>query len=112
LNNTAVDENTPATPASGYAGSFYIFGHGGCFGGVGHCDAPPPQRPFDFRPGNPLTPITMYVTITSALQRALLSTNEIIVTIVGIANAKTINDKFDVTDILNFKSLEIITYAS
>ena len=23
-----------------YAGSFYIFGHGGCFGDVGHCDVP------------------------------------------------------------------------
>jgi hypothetical protein len=32
------------------AGSFYIFGHGGCFGDVGHCDIPSgPRHPDDKR---------------------------------------------------------------
>jgi tyrosinase len=33
-----------------YAASFRIFGHGGCFGEVGHCDLPGgPRDPFDLR---------------------------------------------------------------
>src|SRR6266480_3079079 len=31
LNNANADANTQPTEMNGYAGSFYIFGHGGCF---------------------------------------------------------------------------------
>jgi hypothetical protein len=33
-----------------YVGSFFIFGHGGCFGDRGHCDIPTDRDPFDLRP--------------------------------------------------------------
>ena len=35
FNNPNADRNTPKTPENGYAGSFHIFGHGGCLGDVG-----------------------------------------------------------------------------
>src|SRR6266516_3166676 len=47
-----------------YAGSFWIFGHGGCFGDVGHCDIPPRDDPFDLRPPHQLTPAPRTVTVT------------------------------------------------
>jgi hypothetical protein len=112
LNNTAANEDTPTVRQAGYAGSFYVFGHGGCFGDEGHCDIPITKRPFDFRPPHPLTPITKYVTITDPLKDALAISNEVTVTIVSIVKAKTANDKFNTEDVLRFKSLEIITYAS
>ena len=53
-----------------YAGSFHIFGHGGCFGDVGHCDIPTaPQDPFDLRQAHPLTPTAKVVIVTDALKR-------------------------------------------
>ena len=38
VNNPTADVNTEPTEGNGYAGSFYVFGHGGCFGDAGHCD--------------------------------------------------------------------------
>lgn len=72
LNNPAADGATPRDAAAGYAGRFHVFGHGGCFGDVGHCDVPPPSHdPTDLRPPHPLTPLSTYVTVTSALRRLL-----------------------------------------
>ena len=72
LNNPGADENTETTAANGYAGSFHIFGHGGCFGDEGHCDVPSdPHAPFDLRPPHQLTPHVKAVIVTDALKRVL-----------------------------------------
>jgi hypothetical protein len=70
LDNPKASASTPLTPEKGYAGSFTIFGHGGCFGGDAHC-APNDRYSdaFDRRPPHPLTPQTVAVTITEALSR-------------------------------------------
>lgn len=74
LNNPGADGGSPRADVSGYAGRFHVFGHGGCFGDVGHCDVPQPTGdPTDFRPPHPLTPLTTYVTVTNALRRLLAS---------------------------------------
>ena len=39
-----------------YAGSFYVFGHGDCWGEEGHCDVPPTRDPFDLRLPHHLEP--------------------------------------------------------
>ena len=59
LNNPGADENTEPNPENGYAGSFFIFGHGGCFGDEGHCevDAERPHDPYDPRRSHPMTPV-------------------------------------------------------
>jgi len=111
LNNPSATQETPASLSNGYAGSFYVFGHGGCYGEVGHCQVSV-RRPYDFRPNHPLTPITKTLTITHALQRALAAKQEVFVTIVPIVKSKSVNGKFDSEDVLHFKSLEIVTYAS
>lgn len=72
LNNPGADGSTPRDATTGYAGRFHVFGHGGCFGDVGHCDVPPPSHdPTDLRPPHPLTPLSTYVTVTAALRRLL-----------------------------------------
>jgi tyrosinase len=74
LNNPRATAESPRDEPSGYAGRFHVFGHGGCFGDVGHCDVPPrPTDPTDLRPPHQLTPMTTYVTVTTALRRLLAS---------------------------------------
>jgi hypothetical protein len=88
LNNPRANENTALDAAAGYAGSFHIFGHGGCFGDVGHCDVPTgPQDPFDYRLPHPLTPATRSIEITDALKtlRDTSDADTLTVTIVAVA---------------------------
>ncbi len=55
IDNPTANQDTPKIPQAGYATSFYIFGHGGCFGDVGHCDIHE-RRLYDPRPTHQLTP--------------------------------------------------------
>jgi tyrosinase len=65
-----VDSSTPATAEAGHAASFAIFGHGGCFGGEGHCDiVERPADAFDIRPPHPLEGATITVDVSEALAR-------------------------------------------
>jgi tyrosinase len=89
-----------------YAGAFHVFGHGGCFGDVGHCDVPTgPADPFDLRPPHQLLPQVKLVVITDALRRALASgRREITVTVV----AETPGDRPN--DVLAFTRVGLLTY--
>ena len=72
LDNRRASADTPRDESEGYAGSFWVFGHGGCFGELGHCDIPEgPRGPFDRRPAHPLTPHFKTVIVTEALKRVL-----------------------------------------
>jgi tyrosinase len=69
LDNPAADAETGRELASGYAGSFHVFGHGGCFGELGHCDIPQgPRSPYDLRFRHQLTPQFKTVIVTDALR--------------------------------------------
>jgi hypothetical protein len=61
LNNPRASELTAMTPETGFAGTFHIFGHGGCLGDPGHCDVVP-RDPHDPRPAHPLTPAHKIIT--------------------------------------------------
>ena len=91
-----------------YAGSFHIFGHGGCFGDAGHCDVPTgPRDPFDRRPAHQLTPATKVVIVTDALKRILASATsktQITVTVVAVAPGK------ESSEYLQFDQLRLVTY--
>lgn len=50
------------------AGSYTIFGHGGCFGDEGHCDVRAPVSTYDYRRPHQLSPITTVVLVTEALK--------------------------------------------
>src|SRR4051812_1425480 len=79
----------------GYAGAFHIFGHGGCFGDVGHCAVPTgPQDPFDWRGPHQLTPQTKAVEVTDALRRVLddPSATDLVVTVVAETPGDQSND--------------------
>jgi len=70
FDNPRADAETPRDADVGYAGSFAVFGHGGCYGDEGHCA--PEDRfmdEFDRRPPHPLTKYIRTVRVTEALKR-------------------------------------------
>ena len=109
LNNTQADEATEKTQAQGYAGSFHIFGHGGCSGGAGHCEIARPPRPFDPRRAHPLTPMRKTVMATEAIRQVLGRGNTVHVTVVPTVTGGT--ERCDVENVLKFERLSIQTYG-
>jgi tyrosinase len=107
LNNPEADENTPKTLESGYAGSFHIFGHGGCFGDEGHCDVVP-RRIYDPRPAHPLSPARKVVIASEAVRRAMTAGPEVTLTVVPVI--LSLNDKSETEDVLKFEKAMIVTY--
>jgi hypothetical protein len=106
LDNPDADITTGREHAS-YAGSFHIFGHGGCFGDPGHCLVPDtPPDPFDLRPPHQLTPAIKTVTITEALRQILVDEQRtrVTVSVVAVAPGRRSND------VLAFSRLRLATY--
>jgi hypothetical protein len=89
-----------------YVGSFFILGHGGCFGDVGHCDVPRARDPFDRRPAHQLEPALRVLTITEPL-RGLLErgTEAAKVTVTAHTEGRAGND------VLAFETVRLATYA-
>jgi hypothetical protein len=112
LNKPDATELTPFD-APEYAGSYFIFGHGGCLGDVGHCDVIE-RRPFDPRPPHPLTPTRKAVIATDAIRRALEgaageNAKELTVTVVPVILSTT--PRVGRPDALvKYDQVQIITY--
>jgi hypothetical protein len=102
LNNSEADENTAPSPENGYAGSFFIFGHGGCFGDEGHCEVDTERAfdPFDPRRSHPLQPVQMSVEATEAVQRTASEGGDITVTVVPVITGLT--EQTDVENVLKY----------
>lgn len=109
LNNPDADATTATTEENGYAGSIYIFGHGGCFGDEGHCDVSPPDSPYDPRPVHPLWPGKKVLIATDAVRRAVAAGPTMTVTVVPIVTATTEKCEDD-DQVLRFESLAVVTY--
>lgn len=72
FNNNLVNARTSRVKSNGYAGSFSVFGHGGCAGAPGHCDPRLQTREKgDLRPELPLKPTTIVLPVTEALLHAI-----------------------------------------
>ena len=106
LNNPKATATTPTTAASGYAGSFTVFGHGNCYGDEGHCE--PRARTtdaFDRRAPHPLEPQTKTVVITTALARVRGSS--LTVTVVAVDPR---GKRAKASDALRFEHLRLAAY--
>ena len=110
LNNESATDQTPVTPENGYAGSFHIFGHGGCFGNdITHCQIRGLPRAYDPRPAHPLTPARKVLIATDAIRQALAAGNQITVTVVPVVTAGT--PKCDYENVLKFDRVSVFTYV-
>jgi hypothetical protein len=111
LNNPDATATTPRTAEEGYAGRYTVFGHGGCYGGEGHCDAPAPGE--DLRLAPPLTPFDTYVTITDALQRILAAGDSLrTITLVPVSLPPRRADRGPAPELLHFDDVTVQTYLT
>jgi hypothetical protein len=109
LNNPGANAKTAKTAQNGYAGTFHIFGHGGCFGDVGHCEVRGLPRAYDPRPAHPLTPARKTVIATEALRKAVAKGKAMTVTVVPIVRAG--NELTEYDDVFKFDKLSVLTYS-
>jgi hypothetical protein len=107
INNADANAETGRGVAS-YVGSFHVFGHGGCFGDIGHCDVPTgPRKPFDLRPAHQLTPQAKVVIVTDRLRTILAiapSGEPITVTVVAVVPGPASSE------VLQFDEVRLLTY--
>ena len=108
LNNPEANGDTEPTDDNGYAGSYYVFGHGGCYGDQGHCDVVE-RSPYDPRPPHGLLPTRKVVIATEAVTRAASQGNALSITVVPILMSTTEKVPEDET-IPSFTSASLITY--
>jgi hypothetical protein len=115
LNNPDANADTPTNPENGYAGSFYIFAHGGCFGDVGHCELETGVRAYDKRPKSPILPLDVSVVVTDKLKEVARNSDQITVTIVPVVDPDDYSPEgynVDVDNCLKFKELDIRLYET
>jgi len=109
LNNLKADQTTARTRENGYAGSFYIFGHGGCLGDPGHCEVNEENREdYDFRAPHPLTPAKKKVTVTDTLREVAKANKTATITVVPIVTAT--NELCDDVDVFRFETMRFVSY--
>jgi hypothetical protein len=113
VNNPQADPATERVLEEGYAGSFTVFGHNGCFGDAGHCL--PDQRTrdeFDVRAPHPLQPLTMTVIATDAIRRALVDpeTTTVTVTVVAVVPEDDFPKAAEPAE--RFQYVRLLTYES
>jgi hypothetical protein len=89
-----------------YVGSFFIFGHNGCFGDVGHCDVPRDRDPFDLRPAHQLEPALRVLTVTEAVQGLIERDLEAAKVTVTAHTAGSASNA-----VLAFETVRLATYA-
>jgi hypothetical protein len=90
---------------SSYAGSFYVFGHGECWGEEGHCEVPTEHDPFDLRLPHHLEPHVAIVTVTDHIRELSVGgTSKAPVTVTSHdADGNTVKA-------LTFTKLRLLTY--
>lgn len=111
VNNPDADESTGYDDPS-YAGSYHIFGHGGCLGDPGHCDVEP-RRLYDPRPSHPLTRAKKVVIATDAVKRAIEQGDEMVVTVVPIVEPLPYDnvDAKHTEDPVEIGYVQVVTYS-
>jgi hypothetical protein len=110
MNNPNANQSTELKLENGYVGSYHIFGHGGCYGGEGHCDIPKERRTYDYRPSHHLKPQYKRVTITDALKKLGRHTDRFIISIVPILPGNASEYPSVAADLVKFEKIGIITY--
>lgn len=114
FNKPSANENTSRELDSGFAGSFTVFGHGGCIGAPGHCDvSAAPRSPFDLQPPHPLTPTTVNVVVTDALRYVLKSSKKRFESITPVPITQTPRNEDRRVDrgCLKFKDMDLRIYG-
>ncbi len=113
LNNPDATQTTELTLENGYVGSYHIFGHGGCFGGEGHCEIPSGRRRlYDHRPDHHLRPQYKRIIITDALKKIGKEADKFTITIIAVSYGSVDkSSESTVQNTIKFDKMGIITYT-
>ena len=102
--------DTPLDDPS-YAGSFSVFGHGGCFGEEGHCDVRRPVSAFDRRLPHQLVPATRVLICTAAIRRLVAGGRDrVTATLVEVVRATPLTDPDATGEVLRLDQVALHTY--
>jgi hypothetical protein len=108
VNDSGADAETMLDGNVGYAGSFYIFGHGPCLGDEGHCDVRAgPINPYDYRLPHQLTRQYHRLQITDAIRRGGEGAT-FTVTLVAVENR---DGQPSSSHLMAFKRLSVVAYS-
>jgi hypothetical protein len=112
LNQPGIRYDTPEDDQHGYAGAFFVFGKGGCFGQDGHCDPRPRRGRFDHRLAHHSHPTVRSVDITDALRRELTAGAEhLLVSIIPhLADTAGVPIDADLQAPVKFDQIGLVTY--
>jgi hypothetical protein len=106
VNNPKADINTKMILENGYIGSYYVFGHGQCFGDIGHCDVM--QNPDPLSPSHPLTPLFKVLTVTDKIKKIGQKTGRFVITIVPKLASGTAFENKD--KVVKVAQIQIVPY--
>lgn len=106
INNPKADISTKMVPENGYVGSYYVFGHGQCFGDVGHCDVMENSDPLS--PSHPLTPLFKVLTVTDMIKKVGQKTDQYVITIVPNIASGTMFENLD--RVVKLAQIQIVPY--
>ena len=117
LNNPGASAETSQCDSAGYAGKFSVFGHGGCYGGSGHCEtvgAPTATVSSAIAAAvpHPLALKRKTVTITKTLKTLLKNpdSNLETITLVPIRKAPRREDSGPSADLFSYQRVRLQTY--
>jgi hypothetical protein len=110
LNNPSANQRTPIDQEHHYVGSYHVFGHGGCYGDVGHCDGVHEKRRYDRRMSPDIRPQYKRIIATKMVRRLGSETNKFTVTIVPVLYGRQGYQTPPGQDIIKFDNIGIITY--
>jgi hypothetical protein len=110
FDNPRADADTPLDDP-GYAGSFHVFGHGGCFGEEGHCAVRGPVTAFDRRLPHQLVPATRVLICTEAVRALIAAGRERVeVTVVPVIRPGPLSTDDPPDHVLSFDQVALHTF--
>jgi hypothetical protein len=110
LNNPNANQRTPVDEEHNYVGSYHVFGHGGCYGDIGHCDVVREKRRYDRRLSSDIRPQYKRIIATSTIKKIGGETDRFTITIVPVLYGDELSQRSLKKDIIKFDNIGIITY--
>jgi hypothetical protein len=113
FNRRRLRHDTPEDAEHGYAGAFFLFGKGGCFGeDPDHCHPRVRQDRFDFRLAHPSHRTVRSVDVTDAVRRELAAgASQIVVSVVPeLTDYAGVKVEGDLASPVKFHQLGLVTY--
>lgn len=109
FNNPGADRDTARDTASGYAGSFWVFGHDHCYGDPGHCDPDwgEGEDGVDYRRAHHMEPLTETVDVTAAVRCVADPRPGITLSVVAVRASGPVEDD---RAPMRFEHVRLLTY--